>query len=64
MINTIRITTNESGSYEICDDNGTICDCLKKDEVGDALHRWLCIPADSEAEQFAADLAIQFTEES
>lgn len=48
MINTIRITTNESGSYVIFDDNGTICDCLKKDEVGDALHRWLCIPADKE----------------
>ena len=51
MINTIgflRITTNESGSYEIWDTDGLVCDCLKKEEVGDALHRWLCIPADQE----------------
>ena len=48
MINTIRITTNESGSYEIWDNDGMICDCLRKDEVGDALHRWLCTPAEEE----------------
>jgi len=45
---TIQIKINEYDSYEIWDHNGLICDCLKKEEVGEALHRWLCIPTDAE----------------
>ena len=45
---TIQIKTNEYGGYEIWDNNGMVCDCLNKEEVGEALHKWLCIPANEE----------------
>ena len=45
---TIQIKINEYDGYEIWDNNGMVCDCLNKEEVGEALHRWLCIPADKE----------------
>ncbi len=44
----IQIKVNVFDTYEIWDKNELVCDCLKKEEVGEALHRWLCIPADEE----------------
>ena len=40
---TIQIRVDVFGTYEIWDKNELVCYSLKKEEVGKALHKWLCI---------------------
>ena len=39
----IEIRVDVFGTYDIWDKNELVCHSLKKEEVGEALHKWLCI---------------------
>ena len=39
----IEIRVNVFGTYDIWDKNELVCHSLKKEEVGEALDKWLCI---------------------
>ena len=44
----IQIRVDVFGTYEIWDKNELVCYSLKKEEVGEALHKWLCISKEQE----------------
>ena len=46
--NLIQIINKEDSHYEIWDDNELVCDGLSKEEIGEAVHRWLCIPVEED----------------
>ena len=39
----IEIRVDVFGTYDIWDKNELVCHSLKKEEVGEALHKYLCI---------------------
>ena len=39
----IEIRVNVFDTYDIWDKNELVCHSLKKEEVGEALHKYLCI---------------------